>query len=508
MGSISTQVPESQKIPLFYATVDGSMAGNLTQNQAALLVGQMNTTGANAGTVTTMDTPIAIGSPALGTFYFGAGSMLDRMIQAFFNSNTGQMLYAAAVADPSAGEQATGSITIATAPTASGTLFVTIAGQLVQVAVGSTDIVGTVATNLAAAINAMVQLPVTATVASAEVTLTCNWKGLTGNDITIIPNFQGPNSGQVFPKGLTLTVVAMSGGTSEPVFTNLITNIAAFPYLYVGLPYTDTASELAWNTEYGFASGGRWNYSRQQYGQIFNAVRDGYSDAITFGNGGPNAPQMSTMVIEPLTPSPVWEVAAGYVANAALGFSDDPARPLQTLELIGIVPASQSNRFSQAEINNLANSGLAVQAVAPNGNMAIMVEQTTYLKNAYGQGDTAFGLCTVLSTLAYILANLKASITSKYPRSKLVASGTAFGPGQAIVTPAMIQAELVAEYQGLVYDGVAQDLPSFIKNLIVQIDSVNPNRVNVLFPPTLAGQLRIFAALAQFRLLAATPANL
>jgi phage tail sheath gpL-like len=71
----------------------------------------------------------------------------------------------------------------------------------------------------------------------------------------------------------------------------------------------------------------------------------------------------------------------------------------------------------------------------------------------------------------------------------------------------MIQAELVSEYQGLVYNGVAQDLPQFIRNLTVQIDSVNPNRVNVLFPPILSGQLRIFAALAQFRLLANPPAN-
>ena len=507
MGSISTQVPESWKIPLFYATVDGSMAGTLTQNQAALLVGQMNVTGNQAGTAA-LNAPIAVGSPALGQSLFGRGSMLDRMIQAFFAVNVNQLLYVVAVADPGAGAQAAGTITISHAPSAAGTLSIYIAGQLVQVAVGATDIVGTVATNLAAAIYADLDVPCTANAVAAVVTVTCLWKGLTGNDISIIPNYRGANNGEVLPTALTLTISAMAAGTAAPTFTTAIAALASFQYFYVGFPYTDTASELAWNTEYGFTSGGRWNYSRQQYGQLFNAYRAvDYATAITFGNAGPNSPVMSTMVIEPLTPSPVWEVAASYAGLAAIGFSDDPARPLQTLELVGIVPASIANRFSQSNINNLANAGLAVQAVAPDGNMAIMVEQTTYFTNVYGQSDTAFGLCTVLSTLSYILSSLKASITSKYPRSKLVASGTAFGPGQSIVTPAMIQAELVSEYRGLVYNGVAQDLPQFIKNLIVQIDSVNPNRVNVLFPPVLSGQLRIFAALAQFRLLANPPSN-
>ena len=37
--SISTTIPQSWKLPLFWAVVDGSQAGNLTQNQPALLVG-------------------------------------------------------------------------------------------------------------------------------------------------------------------------------------------------------------------------------------------------------------------------------------------------------------------------------------------------------------------------------------------------------------------------------------------------------------------------------------
>ena len=55
------------------------------------------------------------------------------------------------------------------------------------------------------------------------------------------------------------------------------------------------------------------------------------------------------------------------------------------------------------------------------------------------------------------------------------------------------------------YDGLVADLADFKANLIVEIDDNNPNRVNVLWPPQLAGQLRQFAVLAQFRLMYPPP---
>jgi phage tail sheath gpL-like len=41
---------------------------------------------------------------------------------------------------------------------------------------------------------------------------------------------------------------------------------------------------------------------------------------------------------------------------------------------------------------------------------------------------------------------------------------------------------------------------AFKENLVVERDPNDPNRINVLYPPDLVNQLRIFAVLAQFRL--------
>ncbi len=277
-------IPTNWLLPLFWAVVDGSQAGNLTESQPALLVGQAfcggdasvaPLAGINGNGVLTLDanTPVLqgsatglwkvvftsptaftvtppvvgmaagagqvgqpyagpgvkfsiaagsnafapndefdvtvnalptgtaaynvavpVGSLALAQVMFGIGSMLERMVNVFLQGNTTQQLWALPIPKPTAGIKAAGTIGILTAPTSSGILTVYIAGQKVQVTVYSTDTQASVAANLAAAINALPTLPVTAAVDATvvgQVDLTCRWHGLTGNDVTIVPNYGG-----------------------------------------------------------------------------------------------------------------------------------------------------------------------------------------------------------------------------------------------------------------------------------------------------------------------------
>jgi phage tail sheath gpL-like len=495
--AISTQVPPSQLVPLYWVNVDGSMAGNLTQQQPALLVGVSNSAAPQA-----QNTPLVIATLAQAQNAFGIGWQLERMIASFLNNNVTQLLYAVGIPQAAAGVVATGTVTITAAPTTPGTYTIYIAGQIVQILVQTTDTPTTIATNLAAAINAMGTLPVTATTSTGTVTVTCKWKGISGNDITMLENYGGPNAGQYMPVGMTTTVITpLAGGTGTPDYTTAIANTAPGNYVHIALGDNDTITFANWSTETGFGPTGRWNYVRQQYAWCYAAHRStSYSTAITWGQTN-NLPTISSMEIEPRCPSTFWEVAAAYCGRGASAFLDDPARPLQTLEMMGIVPANLPDRYTSVQQNNLTANGLAIQTVDAAGNMMILREATTYQKNMYGQGDTAFALLTILSTLATLLSRQRAAITSKFARYKLAPDGTRYGPGQAIVTPTSILAELVAEARLDEWDGLVADVDWFKNNLIVEIDDQNPNRVNVLYPPRLIGQLRIFAVLAQFRLL-------
>lgn len=492
-------IPENWKQPLFWLEVDPSQAGFPVHRQPALLTGIMIAAGTAA-----VDVPVAIGNVAAAKAAFGDGSMLERMVARFFAGNAAHELWCLPVAEPSAGAVATGSITIATQPTGAGTLSLYIAGQRVQVGVAADDTKAEVATAVAAAVTAATTLPVTAAVDgtdTSKVNLTCKWKGASGNDVDLRANYLGSYGGEELPAGLTLTLsgAKLTGGTSEPSFTAAIANLGDEPFEYVGLPFTDTTSVAAWWTEYGFSDSGRWGWMRQLYGSIWSARRETYANLMTWGPSG-NEAGLSVLAIEPSAPTPIWEWTAAYTAKAARALLNDPARPLQTLALAGCLPAPKHQRFTIAERNAMAGVGIATQGIDGNGVPTIMRETTRYQKNSYGHGDDAYEVATTLATLARLFRDLRQVITSKFPRHKLADDGTRFGPGQAIVTPKIIKAEVIAQYRIEEFNGLVENAKAFKTHLIVERDTNNPNRVNMLWPPDIINQLRLFGTLAQFRL--------
>ena len=125
---------------------------------------------------------------------------------------------------------------------------------------------------------------------------------------------------------------------------------------------------------------------------------------------------------------------------------------------------------------------------------------TTYIKNSYGATDNSYQDAETLHTLGYVIRFLRTRITSKFGRHKLANDGTTFGEGQAVVTPAIARSELIAAYSELEENGLVENMELFKANLIVERNATDPNRLDVLFPPDLINQLRVFAALVQFRL--------
>lgn len=447
--------------------------------------------------------PVAIGTLAQAEDKFGTGSELARLFRTFFKNNFANEVWAGPVPEAAGASAATGTIVVASPPLEAGSVHLYIGGQHVAVNVGGTDTTAQVAQAIWDAVDAQYDLPVIPSIAGSTVTLKCAFKGVNGNDIRIETNYFGQIGGEVSPPGLVLTLPAtgfLTGGAGVPNFDTLIMAMGEQEFEYVCLPYTDSTSLMAWEEEYGFGDEGRWGWKRQHFGHIFSARRGLYSDLITFGMTR-NSGVISILAFEQKTPTPMFEMAAAYTAKAQRALSNDPARPLQTLQLAHTLPAKLHDRFNWLEINSLASNGLAIQKCWEGSGMPqIAREQTTYQLNLYGHGDDAYELVTTLATLAKILRNQRHAITSKFPRHKLANDGTRFGPGQAIVTPGIVKAELVAQYKMDEWNGLVEDTRNFKRFLLVERDPNNPNRLNILYPPDLINQLRIFAVLAQFRL--------
>lgn len=486
-------IPANLRVPLFFAEVDNSQANSGQQTSRALIIGQITASGA-----ATPNTPIISQGVADAVTQGGAGSMLALMTAAYRAAdNFGELWYLPLADDPTA-TAASGSITVGTAPIANGTVYLYVAGVRITLPVASTQTTAQIATALAAAINATPNLPVSASAATNVVTLTALNKGLAGNDIDIRLNYLGARGGESTPQSLGLTIAPMAGGAVNPSLSTGLANLASKTFDYIVCPYTDATSLAAIATLLNDQTG-RWSWDMQLYGHCFSAYRGTLGAQTTFGSGMNNQ-HISVLGFND-SPTPSWVIAADFAATSAVSLRADPATPLQTLALSTMLAPPLQSRFALSDQNTLLFTGISTFTVDDAGVVRLQKVITTYQKNAFGQPDNSYLGVETLFTLAAVLRDMAGVITSKFPRMKLAADGTRFGAGANIITPNIARAALIAEYQHLETDlGWVQDSATFAKEVIVQQNTQNPNRLDVLWPGTLINQLNIFAVLAQFRL--------
>jgi phage tail sheath gpL-like len=484
-------IPTNLRVPLFYAEVDNSQAGTLSQEYNILCVGYKNTDSDAA-----LHDQLLTMSVDQAKQLFGVGSMLARMVEIIRKGDTINPITCIAV-DSTGLVTAEGKITITGSATTGGMLVVYIGAQRIRIAVAKLEAAESVCSRLAAAINAVPEIAVTATVTTTEVTLTSKVPGELGNSISVIPNFYGTINNEVTPKGLTVTITPMAGGAGAPDLTPVVAAMGDEPFDFICNPFNDLISMEVLGDAMNDTAG-RWAWDKQIYGHVYSAKHGMVSELAAYGTTS-NDQHISVFSAEPLVPNPAWEIAAAFTAANSQPISIDPARPTQTIMLAGITPAPKGKRFILAEKQLLLFKGMATGMVT-GGKLRIERAVTRYQKNLWDQADASYLDSETLHQIAYILRDLKSCITQKYPRHKLANDGTRFGEGQPILTPSVAKGEICARYAKLEDKGIVENSKAFAENLIVERNADNPNRLDVLLPPDLVNQLRIFAVLMQFRL--------
>lgn len=481
-------IPVGLRVPGQLIEFDSSRATNglpILPNRL-LVVGQKLAAGSAAALA-----PVVVAEAAQANALFGRGSMLARMVRAAKAADRYSELTVIPLADLDAGTAATGTITATGPSTAAGTIALMIAGQRVPVTIASGTSANNTATAIGAAVNAALDLPVTATVNAAVVTLTARHKGTTGNDIDVRHSHY---QGEGLPAGIGITIVAMANGAGDPDYATVwpVVGDSNYRTIIIG---TATATTLGVaKTELD----DRWGPVRMLESMAYGAKTGNQAAASAFG-GALNS-QLISVIGTGASPTPPYEYAASYGAICGYYSHIDPARPLQTLALPGVIGPKDGARFTRAERELLLRDGIATYSVDQDGTVRIERAITTWQTNAAGLDDTAYLDMETVHTLAFFRQALRIRIATKFPRHKLASDGTNFSRGQAIVTPGIIRAEIVALFRELEEAGLVEQLDQFVADLIVERDTNDPNRINALVPPDLVNQFRSFAAQVQFRL--------
>jgi len=479
-------IPLTIRTPGAFIGFDNTRAsqGLATWATRIMILGQKLGTGAVPSL-----TPVRITSALDGQAAFGQGSMLDREIQALWANNSTTETWAMAVADNPAGVAATYTTTFTAIPSGAGTLNFYIAGQLVQIPVAAAEPLASLATALAAAINADADLPVNATAAGAVVTCTAGWKGESGNAIDFRTKYY---TSDVMPAGLALTTVAGVAGAGNPAVAALLAALGATQYHTIVFPWTDGANLAALATEMA----NRRGPLEMIEGVAFSSAKGSQGTLATLGEAQ-NSPDIS--ISECVGPATPWERAAREAAVINLNGAIDPARPFQTLVLAGDIAPNPTEQFTRTSRDALLHDGISTHTIDGGGNVLLERPITTYQLNAAGFADASYLDVNTMMTLGYLRFTLRAMIAAKYPRVKLADDGIVIAPGDtSMVTPKILSAELVALALQWELAGLVENIDEYKSLLVVQRDATDSSRVNALVPPDIVSGLRVFAGDIQF----------
>lgn len=483
-------VPANSRVPFVYVEFDTSRAqqGPSVQPYQSLLIGQRLSGGSKpAGQLDRLT------SESQARQYYGAGSMLHHMAKAYFQDNKVTPLFAIALDDDGGAVAAAGSVLFGGSSIEAGTLSLMLAGKRYRVSVAAGDTPAAICAAIVAEVQADAERQVDAAVNGGtpeQMDLTARQAGEAGNELDVRFNYF---EGEELPVNLTAAITPFAGGSANPDISSAITAMGEEQFNVIAMPYTDAANLSALETELA----DRFGPIRQNDGVAFAAKHDTFSNLVAFGDGR-NSPHVSVMGAA--GPTTQWEWAANVMAQAGLNGQIDPARPFQTLPMNAVLAPSESERFSFSERDMLLKDGIATSKVDSGGLVRIERLITMYQENPQGAPDTAFLDVNTLLTLSKLRYDFRTRMQLKFPRHKLANDGTRFGPGQAIVTPRIAKAEAIAlarEWEDL---GLVEGIDQFKRDLIVERNASDPNRLDFLLPPDLVNQLRVVGAQIQFLL--------
>jgi phage tail sheath gpL-like len=468
------QISPTNRLPGAQMEISGSRAlSGLPAAQQKLLVVGMRTA---AGTVAQLIRK-RITSADMAATYFGRGSQLHGMLAATLKANSTTELWAIAQDENAGGTAATKTITLTGPATAAGTVPLMVDGKAIPVAAASGDTATTIATAIAAAINANADLPCTASSAAGVVTVTFRHKGTPGNDLDIrVAHYEG----EALPAGLTVAIAAGTTGATNPDLTAVFAAIGDDQYQTMAFGYNDGTNMSAVDTELV----SRFGPSRSNDGHGYFGISGSWSTVIAFGstrngihtslvptNGMPNAP---------------WNAAAAVAAIAAFYLQLSPSRPLQTLVVPGLI-APRTGRFTDTERNQLLNAGVSTWKVTPGGDVAIERLVTCYQTNAYGFADVTWLDVTTPATVSYLRYTWRARMTTKFPRENLTED-----------TISAIRAETIALAGDWLKAGLIEDLDGFIATLLLERSATDVTQLNVRMQPNIVNGLLKLAARMEF----------
>lgn len=446
----------------------------------------------NDGKTPTVNTPQLILTKADAWDRYGRGSLLSAMIGKALDKSGGVPVYGLPLADDGAAVAATGTLAVSVTTAIAGTLAIYIGGVKVSVAVTAGMADTAIGDAIAAAINANLDLPVTAANATATVTLTVRWKGEAGNQILLEMNRADSDE---TPGGVTVTVTDIGdvvAGATNPVLDTAMAALGNTWYTDMINPYLDATSL----TELEATGVERNDPAVKRQVVIFTGFTGTIAAFITALDSRNS--EWTTYVPVPGSPTPAYMIAAAAGAIMGRYQQATPGRPMKNLTIPGVIAGNESMIPSNDTIVAAGGSWTVNQA---DDTVTIGDLCTTRTKTAGGAVTKDWRFTIIIPNIQFkIYAMENTFLASPFDRAMVLADGGGKGPTYG-VRPSTVKGKAIKLVDDWIERGISTDRDTIVHGndddnpgISAEINGTNPGRIDLLIPDIPSAGLRILAA--------------
>ncbi|MEM7607331.1 MAG: phage tail sheath subtilisin-like domain-containing protein [Myxococcota bacterium] len=476
------QIPPTNFSPGVHTEFDPSGAPGVTAPRKVLLIGYDHPASAGA-----QEEPKPIGAAS----EWHRKAQISSLIRAYRRIDETSSVDAIAVAEPDTGTAADVEITMSGTATEGGVLAVYIAGKLIEVGVASGDTADNVAAAIAAAVEADLDVPVTAAAVGPVVTLTAAFKGSEGNRLAVAID---PKSSQNGVAGVSPSLSALTfftGGAGTPDLAATLSLVTDERYYAIVSGFSDGTSLTSLAQDFA----ARWSATNEKMGQGIAGI-SGTQASMEAEMAVRNDEELTLMNSGQST-SPAWEAAAQAAAYAAL--KSNPATGWEGFQLLGLDAPPLASRPDKGEREALLRLGISTFRV---DGSTMVLDQLVTTKTADSSGDPDFSalLLTRRLTIQFLRENLRSRLSTKF-RNFSLADEPDVEPrnGLPILTPALLISELIAWFKEMRdVHGLTQGINKY-KAIVAAAVNGDPNRLDAFNPPKLVRQLVTIGVLFQPR---------
>ncbi|NBH76187.1 phage tail sheath subtilisin-like domain-containing protein [Rodentibacter pneumotropicus] len=454
-------IPTSIRQPGVYTEYNAHNAVSTlpTNEQNVLIVAPM------LGGDTAFSAPTPIYSDTDAKNAFGAGSWAHLMARVAIQNNAMIRLTAIGLKDNEAGVAATGSIALSGTATTAGVLKVMIGGVDYAVAISKAETADHVASRLNAVINAGEYCPITAAVEEGTVSLTAKCKGEIGNEIEV--------SAKITAGDMAVNATTLANGAENADLAAALASVAGEHYHVIISPFADDKNAKALREHLDTVA----SPMEKKPGVGVLGWRGSMASGTTYA-GKINDKRVTVGWYKGVVESNAL-IAAGF--GAIIAGEEDPAKPLNTLEIKGLTPVSATETPLKTEVNQSLFHGLTPIMVV-NNRVQIVRAITTYTKSPANVDDPAWLDLTTIRTLDYTRKAIEQRIALRFPRSKL-----------SNRTPPKVRSEILDVLYRLENLEILENVDMHKGKLLVVRNGQDPNRLDTAIPADVVNGLHVVA---------------